>query len=43
MSFLSKLASVGSAILPIAVPGVGGAVAGLASGIVAGGEAKKRI
>jgi len=41
MSFLSKIASIGSAILPIALPGAGGAVAGLASGIVAGGEAKK--
>ena len=43
MSFLSKIASVGSALLPVAIPGVGGAVAGLASGIVAGGEAKKQI
>lgn len=43
MSFLSKIASIGSALLPVAVPGVGGAVAGLASGIVAGGEAKKEF
>ena len=43
MSFLSKIASVGSALLPVALPGVGGAVAGLASGIVAGGEAKKEF
>ena len=41
MSFLKKIASIGSAILPIAIPGAGGAVAGLASGIVASGEAKK--
>jgi len=41
MSFLSKIASVGSALLPVAIPGAGGVVAGLAAGTVAAGEAKK--
>lgn len=43
MSFLNKLASLGSAILPIAIGGPAGAVAGVASGIVASGEAKKEF
>jgi len=43
MSFLGKIASLGSALAPALIPGAGGVVAGLASGIVAGGEAKNEF
>lgn len=43
MSFLSKIASIAAPIISVAVPGVGGVVAGTAANIVAAGERKKEI
>tara|TARA_Y100000004_G_scaffold23047_1_gene23422 strand:+ start:1375 stop:2262 length:888 start_codon:yes stop_codon:yes gene_type:complete len=42
MGLLGSIASLGSALAPVLIPGAGGAVAGLASGIVASGEAKNK-
>ena len=41
MSFFSNILKLGSTVLPFAVGGPAGAVAGTALGVVAGGEAKK--
>ena len=41
MSFFSNIVDVGSKLIPAIIPGPGGAVAGIAASIVAGGEKKK--
>lgn len=43
MSFLSKIASIALPIVAGTIPGVGGAVAGVAANVVAAGERKKDI
>lgn len=43
MGLFGKIAQLGSVLAPVLLPGAGGAVAGIASGIVAGGEAKNEF